>query len=118
MEELIDGYINEIKNSDDFLKLIELKKLIDKKYQSLIMSFNVKKDNYFKALENKKYYKDFDVIEKDYRDIKTELFSKEEVKEYINLENKLNNKLDDDFNKIKESISSKFGKSKRFNIFK
>ena len=116
MQELIDEYINEIKNSDDFKKLIELKKLIDSKYQSLIMSFNVKRDNYFEAEKNKNYYKDFDLIKKEYIDIKTQLFSKEEVKEYINLENKINNRLDEDFNKVKESISSKFGKSKRINI--
>ena len=116
MQELIDEYINEIKNSDDFKKLIELKKLIDSKYQSLIMSFNVKRDNYFEAEKNKNYYQDFDLIKKEYIDIKTQLFSKEEVKEYINLENKINNRLDEDFNMVKESISSKFGKSKRINI--
>ena len=118
MQDLIDEYINEIKNSDDFKKLLELKKLIDDKYQSLIMSFNVIKDNYFKALENKKYYKDFNLIEKEYQDVKTSLYSKEEVKEYIKLENIINNQLIRDINKIKESISTKFGKSKIIDIFK
>ncbi len=118
MQDLIDEYINEIKNSDNFKKLLELKKIIDDKYQSLIMSFNVIKDNYFKALENKKYYKDFNLIEKEYQDVKTSLYSKEEVKEYIKLENKINNQLISDFNKIKESISTKFGKSKIIDIFK
>ena len=42
MEDLVKEYIDEIINSDDFKRLLELKDMIHKEYAPLIISFKMK----------------------------------------------------------------------------
>ena len=53
----------------------------------------------------KKYYPDKDKIKLDYMNAKSNLYNKEEVREYLDLQSKLNDILDNDFKEIKKSIS-------------
>ena len=58
----LDNLISEIIASTDFLRLKELKKIIDEKYKKEIWTFKRAESIYNDALPNKNYYKDFDKI--------------------------------------------------------
>lgn len=107
MEDLALEYVNNIKNTKEFQRLIELKNIINKKYSLLIISFKTAEAEYIEAKERPEI---FNLDEKKYAFIeaKTKLYSKEEVKEYFILESKINEELENDMNTLKESISNKF----------
>ena len=97
-------YFDELKNTKEFKRLLELKKIIDEKYIKEIISFKTKESLYLESKDNK-YYPDKDKIKLDYMNAKTNLYNKEEVREYLLLQEKLNDILDNDFKEIKKSIS-------------
>ncbi len=103
MNELIDEYIDEIKNTDYFKRLLELKEIIDSSYKSEILAFKTAEERYLEASKYPNQY-DMDSIKINLINAKKNLYSKSEVKEYFDLENKLQNILNDDFNRIKNSI--------------
>ena len=105
INDLIDDYVNEIKNSEEFRKLIRLKEIIDSKYKDLIIKFKTCESLYLEAKERN--YLDDSIIN-NFVEAKKNLYSKDEVKNYFILENKLDEKLNNDFNEIKENISNKF----------
>ena len=111
MDDLIDKYIEEVISSNEYKRLLELKNIIDDKYKIEILNFKTDEDKYQEALKYPKYY-DIELLQKNLSNSKSILYNKEEVKEYIELENKIQKKLDDDFNKIKGSISNKFSLKK------
>ncbi len=104
-------YFNELKETEEFKRLIELKKIIDDKYKNEIISFRTNESLYLESKDNK-YYLDKDIIKKRFIDSKTKLYSKEEVKEYFSLQNKLNEMLKNDFNEIKQNISIELSNNK------
>lgn len=97
-------YFDELKNTKEFKRLLELKKIIDEKYIKEIISFKTKESLYLESKDNK-YYPDKDKIKLDYMNAKANLYNKEEVREYLLLQEKLNDILDNDFKEIKKSIS-------------
>ena len=103
MNELIDEYVNEIKNTDNFKRLLELKEIIDNKYKSEILAFKTAEEKYLEASKYPNYY-DMNAIKNNLIETKKNLYSKSEVKEYFTLENSIQNKLNEDFDKIKNSI--------------
>ncbi len=105
-------YFNELKELDDFKKLINLKKLIDMKYQKEIISFKTAESFYLESKDNK-YYPNRDDIKKRFIEAKRCLYSKEEVKRYFDLQNKLDEILKNDFNEIRESISLELTKNNK-----
>lgn len=105
INDLIDDYVNEIKNSEEFKELIGLRDIIDSKYKDLIIKFKTCESLYLEAKERN--YLDNSII-KNFSEAKRNLYSKDEVKKYFELESKLNLKLNNDFNEIKENISNKF----------
>ena len=107
MEELIGDYVAKIKDTEEFKRLLELKKLIDNNYASLIIKFKNKEAMYLEAKEYPNQY-DLNRIQKEFSEAKTLLYSKPEVKEYFMLERKINENLTSDINDLKESISNKF----------
>jgi hypothetical protein len=110
MQEFVELYTNELKDSSDFKRLLELKRIIDKKYSNLIISLKTKEAIYLDSIDKPNHY-DIDKVKKEFMEAKTNLYSKEEVKEYFSLERKINNMLEMDLNDIKESISNKFTKN-------
>ncbi len=104
MQDLIDEYILELKNDNDFIELKKLKKIIDEKYFKEIMSFKTKESIYNDAIKNGSYYNDIDSIRNDFINAKANLYKKEEVKEYFRLEKIIQNKLNNDLNIIKDSL--------------
>ena len=109
MEDLANIYLIELENKEEFKRLLFLKKEIEKKYSNLIIAMKTKEAIYLEAKDKKDHY-DLEKAKKEFSIAKVNLYSKEEVKEYFMLENKINRMLDEDFNDIKKSISNKFKK--------
>ena len=114
--ELIDLYIDEIESSDDFKRLIELKNKINNDFKKEIISFKTLESKYLDASKNKDYYPNFNQIKTDFINAKAKLYSHEEVKEYFDLERKINDYINKDIDEIKSSISNKFKSSNMFDI--
>ena len=113
MENIVDDYVNEITNSDDFKKLIELKRMIDSKYKSEIISFKTAESKYLEASQYGKYYPNLEELRRDFSNKKMELYSKEEVKTYLELERKINESINFDINGLKDMIlDPKYNKQK------
>ena len=106
MEELVNEYLNELFEKEEFKRLIELKKIIDTNYKKEIISFKTNESIYNEALEHN-YGNNIEELRKNYINSKANLYSKKEVKEYFELERKLNEYLEKDFDDIKGSISNK-----------
>lgn len=116
MQDLAENYIKELKENPDFIRLIDLKKQIDEKYASLIVSLKNKEAKYLEAKKYPMYYSNFNEIQNDFVLAKKNLYSKEEVKEYFSLERKIQQIIDEDFNEVKNSISNKFSLNKTINF--
>lgn len=108
MEKLVENYVERITSTNEYKKLIELKKIINQKYKMQIIAFKNKEALYLEAKKNKEYYNDFELIKKSFIDAKKNLYSKEEVKEYFTYERLIQNMLDEDMNDLKRSISDSF----------
>ena len=107
MEELIDKYFDELIKIDEFKELLDLKKIIMDKYKNLIISFRTKEAIY---LDMKRFESnpEFKKVKEDFILAKKNLYSKEEVKRYFYLENKIQEIIDLDINEIKKVISDDF----------
>lgn len=114
--ELVDEYLNELYESLEFKRLLELKNLIDDKYKLEILNFKTAEDKYNEALKYPSYYPNIEELRNSFSKAKANLYSKDEVKEYLKLESFINKKLELDINNIKESISNKFILTKPFNL--
>lgn len=113
INDIVDIYYNDLKNSDDYKRLLELKEYINTNYKNLIIGMKTKESIYLDAKE--KGYLD-NKIQTDFMNAKTKLYEKEEVKEYFRLEAKINEELTKDFNDLKKAISNKFETSKLIKI--
>ena len=111
MYELAENYIKELEKNEEFIEFINLKKEIDKKYAMLIVKFKNKEALYLEAKE-KPYAYNLEKAQNEFIEAKKELYSKEEIIKYFNLERKIQSLINDDINEIKESISNKFTKDK------
>jgi cell fate (sporulation/competence/biofilm development) regulator YlbF (YheA/YmcA/DUF963 family) len=111
-----DKYVSIIVNTEEFKRLKELKKIIDEKYAKEIVSFKRSEANYLEASEHKEFYPNFDEIVRKLSEAKSILYNKEEVKEYLLLERTIQEMLTNDFNELKQSISSKLGTNKSLKI--
>lgn len=109
-------YVDIIINTDEFKRLKELKKIIDQKYAKEIVVFKRCEANYLEASQHKEYYPNFNEIVKKLSEAKSVLYNKEEVKEYLLLERTIQEMLTNDFNELKQSISSKLGTNKTLKI--
>ena len=113
MYELIDNYFNNLIELPEFKRLLELKDIIRKKYALLIVGFKTNEANYEDAKRYKDHMDDFDLLREKLVESKRKLYEKEEVKEYFELEKKIQNIINADLDYLKESISPKFKANKR-----
>ena len=113
MEDIIDDYVSDITNNDNFKKLIELKKIIDDKNKKEIIAFKTAESKYLEASNYGKYYPNLEGLRKDFSAKKKDLYSKEEVKQYLELERSINESINADINELKEIIlDPKYSKQK------
>lgn len=87
--------IDEIKNTNEYKTLIKLNSLILTKYRDEIKEYTKTFNIFNEAFKiGKDYYPNFKEVANNYSKAKTNLYEKEEVKKYFELENKINDKLD------------------------
>lgn len=98
--------IDNIKNSEDYINYKNLERIIMDKYSKEVFEFNKAKDEYNKALEYGKYYPGLEKIKNNLFDKKKNLYTKDEMIKYKELELKLDLLLEDInreiYNKIME----------------
>ncbi len=107
LEDLIDRYIDELSNDNDFIELIELRKTIDEKYKKEILIFKTKEEAYLEA-EKYQGYIDISNLRRELSQAKANLYAKPEVSLYFDLERKIQDKINQDIDRIKKSVSNKF----------
>lgn len=96
MEQIINqayDLADALKENKEYKELIELKELINDKYKDELKKY---KDSFKKfdfAYKMKDYYPDFKKVSLLYQECKKDLFEKEEVKRYFELEKIVNDKL-------------------------
>src|SRR5690554_2011454 len=101
--------LEELKEEENFKLLKQLNQEIEFKYISLINDYQLAKNNYDNIMdEGGIYHPDFKEIAQKYSLIKTELFSKEEVRTILKLEKEIELKMNSIITKISNTISDKF----------
>ncbi len=113
MYELIDDYFNNLIELPEFKRLLELKDIIRKKYALLIVGFKTNEANYEDAKRYKDFMGDFDSLREKLVESKRKLYEKEEVKEYFELEKKIQIIINNDLDELKNSISKNFKNNKK-----
>ncbi|MDE7385330.1 MAG: YlbF family regulator [Anaeroplasmataceae bacterium] len=106
--DLAEDYADKVINSPDFQRLLEVKEEIKRTLSGKIMAFKTAEAKYLEAKEYGKYHPDLEEYKKRFLETKTKLFSESLVKEYKELETKLQEKLNQDINDLKKSVSNKF----------
>lgn len=104
----LDNLIDEIVSREEFQRLIELKRIIDEKYDSLIKVYKELSYKYEEALKYSNYYLGFEDLKSQLSNAKEQLYIKLEVKEYLALERQIQNELDEISNEIAKAMSNKF----------
>ena len=112
MFNLIDKYCDELFSDEDFLRLMELKKIINDKYSKEIITFKTNEAKYLELKSYGSYAIGLDEAKERFIRSKANLYKLEEVREYFKIEAKIQSRLDSDINSIKEVISNKFKKNK------
>lgn len=98
--------LDEIKNDPKYIELKRLDKLIVDNYRIEIIDFQSAKISYDQIMqEGGAYHPDFKEAANKLSETKKALYSKEEMKRYLDLEKKLQDELNDFLIKITSSIS-------------
>ena len=100
--------ISEIKKDKDYLRYVELKKILKNKYKTEITNFRLANDKYSEAKKYGKYHPDLLKYQHELMDRKKDLYSKEEVKEYFTLERLLNKELKEFTKKLTGTVTNKY----------
>ena len=120
MEELINQAFlvgQEIKNTEDYKRLIELKKIIDSKYSKEINAFKEHTEEYNKLiLSNDKYSSKFKESSSNLIDSKVSLYVKEEVVEYFKIERIIQEELNKFSKEIAKAVSKNISVPNDFGI--
>ena len=106
--DLADLYADQLIHSSDFMRLLELKELIKKELSNKIIAFKTAEAKYLEAKSYGNYHPDLKEYQRKFTVAKTNLYSEAYVKEYIQLERKIQSSSNADFNDLKKSISNKF----------
>lgn len=109
--ELADSYAEEFMKCSDFSRLLELKKWIKENLTALIVKFKTTEAKYLEAKQYGEYHPNLKEYQKAFVAAKARLYQEAAVQEYLELESKLQRRLDEDLNKLKKSVSNKFALS-------
>ncbi|CCV63824.1 hypothetical protein BN85402470 [Alteracholeplasma palmae J233] len=110
---------DEIKNSDNYKKLIEALKIIEVKYQPLVDDFNLAKEKYYTVLsEGGKYHPDYLETVKKLGFAKKALYEKQEVTDYFKLEQEIQKTLNEFTIQITEIVSNYIKKPNELGLLK
>lgn len=111
-------YIDEIKASKDYQRLIWLNKNIEQLYREEIKKFKAKEIEYNDVIAIGTYHPDFKKVSKEFAEIKKNLYEKPEVKEYFTLDKKIELEINNFLNKIVSNISKNIPVQNEFGFFK
>lgn len=99
--------LNEIKHDQIYSEIKKLNRMINQKYQEEINRFNQAKNVYQDVLnQGGTYHPDYKKVIKEMSEAKQKLYTKEEVKSYLELEKKFELDLNSFLAQISKSISS------------
>ena len=118
VEEIIkQAYLvaDEIKKSEEYIKLKEYKIIVDDKYQKEIIDFLNIQEEYNKLL-NDRFNNNFKEVSKKFVEIKSNLYLKEEVVKYLGLEKIIQNRLDDLSRELGNAVSKNINVPNLFGI--
>jgi len=101
--------VDEIKSKTEYVRLIELKKIIDtdKYINELITKFNIINKKYVEVSKYGTHHPDLSDIKKNLTNAKVELFNNETVREYKLLEKDMQNLLNNISRQIANTVSPK-----------
>lgn len=112
MYDKLDQFIEEFTNQEKFLRLKELKKLIDVELEIEIKEFLSSKSKLEEASKYGDYYPGLDKLKVDLSTKKERLYSNSLVKEYLRLEREIQQELDLFTNEMASAISNKISLKK------
>lgn len=106
--DLADAYADEVIQSEDFQRFLELKELIKQNLSNKIIAFKTAEAKYLEAKQYGTYHPDLEKYQKKFVEAKKNLYSEPLVMEYKKLEMNLQQQLNQDMNSLKQSISNKY----------
>lgn len=112
--DLAEEYALSFRETNDFKRFLILKVKIEEELKKEIIDFKNAESKYLEAKEYGDFHPDLTKYKNDLIVKKSILYSNNLVIEYKELEQKLQRKLDDDLNELKQSISNKFSIKKIF----
>lgn len=114
--DLAEEYAVLFTSSVQFERFLELSKEIKEKLDKEIIAFKTAEAKYLEAKEYGKFHPDLKRFTNNFINAKAKLYSNPLIIEYKELELKLQNKLNDDINSLKKSISNKLETIKNISL--
>ncbi len=108
LSKLAQDYANQIIASDDFQRLLILKEKIEKELTKEIVAFKNSEAKYLEAKSYGIYHPNLNEYQLKFKAAKQTLYANPLVKEYFELERKIQKKLNADLDMLKASVSNKF----------
>lgn len=106
--ELAEKYADTLIESVDFQSMLQIKEQIKKTLSGKIVAFKTAEAKYLEAKEYGKYHPDLEKYQKEFVEKKKSLYQEPLIQEYKELERRIQVKLDQDMDNLKQSISNKF----------
>ena len=106
--DLAYAYADEVIQSKDFQRMLELKNLIKQTLSNKIIAFRTAEAKYLEVKQYGKYHPDLEKYQHKFADAKKNLYSEALVQEYKKLEMKIQQRLNQDMNSLKQSVSNKY----------
>ncbi len=110
--DLASAYADEIIQSEDFQRLLQLKEEIEHTLSKQIIGFKTAEAKYIEVKQYGNYHPDLEKYQKIFVEKKKVLYKEPLIRENKALERKIQLKLDKDMDDLKKSISNKFNLSK------
>ena len=106
---LVYDLVDEIKSKDEYIRLLELKQILDNDpiISNLIIEFNKTKIKFEEVSKYGKHHPDLKQVQIELALIKTKVFTNEVISEYKKLEKEIQKILDDVSRQIAQSVSPK-----------
>lgn len=103
-----DEYASELTNTKLFKDLLKVKEEINNQYSDLIKEYKEKREKFEQTKQYTLYNDSIKTIQLEFQKVKQELYSKELVKKYFELERSIQTELTDLSKKLAKSISNRF----------
>lgn len=106
-----DRYIEEIKQNEDFIQYLKLKDIINSSYKKEIIRLKNAEALYLDSKEHPANYPDLKKVQLSFVEAKKSLYEKKEVQQFFSLEKKIQKRMDQELDELKNTVSNKFSTS-------